>query len=430
MIKKTKICICPLMALGLVLMITGSCKKEEEKRVSVLTTTAAMAITTTTATCGGNVTSDGNAPITERGICYNTASSPTTASDKLVAAGTTGVFTSNLTNLTAGATYYVRAYATNSVGTAYGNEVSFSTIPLVLPILTTTATTAITTTTAISGGNVVSDGNATITERGICYSTTTSPTTANSKLVATGTTGAFTSNLSDLTAGAIYYVRTYATNSVGTAYGNEISFTTYNVDAISDIDNNYYNIITIGTQTWMKENLKTTKYCDGSTINNIIDNTAWTTQTTGAYCWFNNDAATYKATYGALYNYYTVVDSRKLCPTGWHIPTDAEWIILEAYLGGSILSGGKLKATTLWVSPNTGADNNSGFAALPGSYRDGNNGLYGDNGYDIGNNGNWWSVTEGNATNAWDRNLNYNSSAIFRNFCYKRSGFSVRCLRD
>jgi len=412
--KKNRFWICTLIAITLILNIINSCKKEEEKTLPSVTTDNVNILTSHTATCGGNVTSDGNATITERG-------------NKIVAAGTTGMFISSLTDLTAGTTYYVRAYAINSVGIAYGNEVTFTTLPLVLPTITTTNVTLVTPTTAQSGGNITSDGNTTITERGICYSTTTSPTIANSKLVAAGTLGIFTSNLTDLTAGTTYYLRAYATNSIGTAYGSEISFTTYNIDAISDIDNNYYNIIIIGTQTWMKENLKTTKYIDGSTINNITDNSAWTSQTNGAFCWYNNDADTYKNTYGALYNYFAVVDSRNLCPVGWHVPTKEEWIQLANYAGDWSVAGTKLKATNGWNGNGNGTDI-FGFSALPGGSRGGS--AYGGAFMGIGNNGMWWSSTEYSVNNAYHWYMTYDSGGVSGLVPDKDSGFSIRCVKD
>ena len=151
-------------------------------------------------------------------------------------------------------------------------------------------------------------------------------------------------------------------------YNTVTKTVTINVSAVTtviDVENNVYNTVIIGTQTWMQENLKTTKYRNGTAIPNITDDTAWTTQTTGAYCWYNNDIAN-KTNYGAFYNYYTVVDSRNLCPTGWHVPTDAEWTILTTYLGGASIAGIKMKATTFWASSNTGTVNSSGFTAFPG----------------------------------------------------------------
>ena len=194
---------------------------------------------------------------------------------------------------------------------------------------------------------------------------------------------------------------------------------------VTDVDGNVYHSVTIGTQVWMVENLKTTKYNDGTAIPLVTDGTAWSTDTTPAYCWYNNDEATYKSTYGALYNWYTV-KSGKLCPAGWHVPTDAEWGTLVAYLGDSTLVGGKLKeaGTAHWVSPNTGASNSTGFTALPSGSRYSNAAFYLNGKY-----GWLWSSTESSAANAWHEYMQYNSSAIFRTSGSKGLGFSVRCIK-
>jgi len=145
------------------------------------------------------------------------------------------------------------------------------------------------------------------------------------------------------------------------------------VPAVTDIDGNVYHIVTIGTQVWMVENLKTTKFRDGSSIPNVTDAEEWVGHGelhSGAYCNYDNTAAN-SNTYGSLYNWYAVVDERNICPTGWHIPSEAEWATLIAYLGGQDVAGGKMKeaGTAHWSTPNTGASNSSGFTALPGGSR-------------------------------------------------------------
>jgi len=193
--------------------------------VPTITTTAATSIASTSAVSGGTVTSDGGTTITARGVCWSTSINPTIANSKTIVAGTTGTYTSNITGLTINTTYYLRAYATNSVGTAYGNQISFSTVSLPT-IASTLAATDITTTTAISGGNITSDGGGAITARGICWGTSVNPTTSNSLSTVAGTTGTYTSTMTSLTSGTLYYVRAYATNGAGTSYGTQISFNT------------------------------------------------------------------------------------------------------------------------------------------------------------------------------------------------------------
>ena len=200
---------------------------------------------------------------------------------------------------------------------------------------------------------------------------------------------------------------------------------------ISDAEGNSYKTVTIGTQTWMAENLKVSKYSDGTTIPNITDNTQWQNNTTGAWAYYNNDAAN-NAKYGKLYNWYAVSKTtngyKNVCPTGWHVPTDAEWTVLTDYLGGASVAGGKLKevGTTNWNSPNLYATNTSLFSALPGGCRN-SLGFYKDT---IGTNGFWWTSSEYNTGNAWNRYLGSNYDTAGRGTIYKNDGLSVRCLKD
>ena len=199
---------------------------------------------------------------------------------------------------------------------------------------------------------------------------------------------------------------------------------------ITDIEGNTYKTVTIGTQTWMAENLKVSKYSDGTTIPNITDNTQWSNLTTGAWSYYWNDTAA-NAIYGKLYNWYAVSSTtngnKNICPTGWHVPTDTEWTVLTDCLGGEIVAGAKMKevGTTSWNSPNTSATNTSLFTGLPGGYRN-----YDGNYYNIGVNGNWWSSTEYGTGGAWIRSLYGGNGNAFRDGSNKESGLSVRCLRD
>ncbi len=197
-----------------------------------VTTAQVTNITQTTATGGGNVTATGGASVTDRGICWSTSHNPTISGSHASGGAGTGSFTTNMTGLTANTTYYVRAYATNSAGTAYGSEVSFTTLQNVtVPTVTTNQVTNITQTTATGGGNVTSAGGGTVTARGVCWSTSHNPTTSSSHTTDGSGTGSFTSSLTNLTPNTTYYVRAYATNSAGTAYGSEVSFITSQIPA-------------------------------------------------------------------------------------------------------------------------------------------------------------------------------------------------------
>lgn len=294
----------------------------------------------------------------------------------------------------------------------------------VIPDIYTTYVYDITASTATCGGRIITNnGGATVTTKGVCWSIDQTPTIADSKTIDDTGFERFTSKMTGLSPNTKYYLRAYVTNSEGTGYGNELSFKTG--ETVTDIEGNVYNTITIGTQVWMIENLKATKYNDGTSIPNVTNNTAWGNLTTPGYCWYNNDVSN-KNLYGALYNWYAV-NTNKLAPQGWHVPTDAEWTTLTTFLGGESIAGGKLKetGTSHWQSPNTGATNEPGFTALPGGYRS-----YVVTFYNICSYGGWWSSTEDDTIYAWFRSLYSDYSDAYRNGGDKSCGFSVRCVRD
>ncbi len=185
--------------------------------------------------------------------------------------------------------------------------------------------------------------------------------------------------------------------------------------------------LSIGAQSWMLYNLNVDKYRNGDPIPKVTDATAWTNLVTGAYCYYNNDSATYAAIYGKLYNWYAVNDSRGLAPAGWHIPTEIEWTSLTTYLGGETIAGGPLKetGTAHWATPNTGATNSSGFTGLPAGYR-ANFGSFSN----VTTGAWWWTATQDNAANAWYRSTSYGQVSIGRSSTAKQLGASVRCIKD
>jgi uncharacterized protein (TIGR02145 family) len=193
---------------------------------------------------------------------------------------------------------------------------------------------------------------------------------------------------------------------------------------VTDIDGNFYPSIIINGQEWMQKNLAVSKYRNGDPIPTGLSDATWQITTSGAYAIYNNDSAN-NTTYGKLYNWYAVNDSRGICPNGWHVSSDAEWTTLETSLGGSSVAGGKMKSTAGWNVPNTGANNSSGFSGLPGGYIDTN----GSN-YVIGDRGHWWCSTEYGSNSAWFRDLGYIYSSVSRNYYNKQNGISVRCVRD
>jgi len=294
-----------------------------------------------------------------------------------------------------------------------------------VPTLTTTSVTDTTLTTAVSGGIITSDGGSDITARGVCWSTEKNPSIIDSKTVDGTGVGSFISNLSGLKPWTDYYVRSYATNSAGTGYGDSIWFVT--LPGVIDVDGNVYSVIKIGTQVWMAENLKVTHYRNGDPIPNITDSLQWKFLLSGAYCDYDNNPD-YSTTYGKLYNSYAAEDNRGLAPLGWHVPNRDEWVALIDFVGGSDEAGGKLKETGLlhWKSPNYEATNEYHFNALPVGARS-ILGIF-DSEKDI--HCYWWGIATNHKLSSHAFELKYNSSHIIENFPYKKKGISVRCIKD
>ena len=289
--------------------------------------------------------------------------------------------------------------------------------PAKAPVLSTSPINDITSVTAICGGNITDNGGATVTDRGVCWSTNQTPTENDNKTSDGAGIGNYTSDLTGLLANTSYNVRAYATNSEGTGYGSTLSFTT-NIN-VTDIDGNVYNTVKIGTQIWMVENLKVKHYRNGDPIPNIIDE-QWDNLTTGAYCIYDDNDDNFSS-YGLLYNWYAVNDNREICPEGWHVPTYDEW---ETLAGAG--QGLKETGTAHWESPNTCAPNTSGFTALPG----------GNCGYDgsfnaLGEYGYWWTADEENAENAW-LSIMFHSNPGLSGWINadKWVGSSIRCIKD
>lgn len=198
------------------------------------------------------------------------------------------------------------------------------------------------------------------------------------------------------------------------------------LQTITDIDGNEYPILTIGNQTWMAKNLRTTKFNDGTNIALVTESSIWSNIVSAAYCWYDNDSIANANNYGALYNWYTV-ETNKLCPTGWHVPSDVEWLELTNYLGGLSIAGGKLKevGTTHWSCPNAEATNETGFNALSGGAIP----YYGGS-LNMGLLGTWWSTTKINNYTAWGWLIDNSSGAVYQRQDNLLTGQSVRCLKD
>ena len=270
-----------------------------------------------------------------------------------------------------------------------------------------------------------------MTARGVCWGTNQNPAITGYKTIDGTGIGAFSSLVTGLSPVTLYYLRAYATNSSGTSYGSQINFTTAEgaqPGPLTDADGNVYHTITIGSQVWSVENLKTTKYRNGDPIVNVTEYASWVALATGAYCWYNNDATTYKTTYGALYNWYAVDDSRNIAPKGWHVASDADWTILTNLWGGENIAGGKLKetGTAHWTTPNLDATNETGFTALPGGFYIWPNGAGG-----VGVRGRWWTSTASSVALGWRRDIGNDGAYVHRDpYGAKQDGYSVRCVKD
>jgi uncharacterized protein (TIGR02145 family) len=340
-----------------------------------LTTLSMTGVEGTSATCNGTVTHNGYGEILARGFCWDTVPDPTLATNVTVDGAEMGAFSHTLTGLTPNTTYHVRAYVTNKVGTNYGSDVTFTTTAV--PVITTASVTNISYQSATAGGQNIADNGDPITEKGICWSTQSQPDINGQHLAVGSGTAAFTGALTGLTPGYRYYVRAYATNSNGTAYGQEVSFVARN-DAnpcpgdttVTDIEGNIYHTVQLGEQCWLKENLRTTHYADGSYF-------------TESY-YPNNDIANVP-TYGLMYKWATVMHGagsseipgavQGLCPDGWHLPSYSEFQMLQNYSNATYSCASKaLASTTGWhyfsltgcyPGYNQQLNNESGFTAYP-----------------------------------------------------------------
>ena len=362
----------------------------------------------------------------------------------------------NLIGLDGGTTYHYRVVATNQLGTTYGDDVSFTTDATIT--LSTNPISGVTYSSAVVGGNITNEGGSSITSRGVCWSKNPNPTTSNDYTIDGAGTGSFTSQIKCLDEMSIYYVRAYATNSEGTVYGDQRSFTTepcpiaFNPTLIygkvDDIDGNCYKTIQIGDQIWMAENLRTSRYNDGTPIPNVTDNEEWLNllipsypefTIVGAYCWYNNDSSTFENIYGKLYN-FGAAESGKLCPIGWHVPTITEWHeITDPYLYiidnptdpdnpfGTI--GNELMETGISHWNEAMGTNETGFSALPGGMRSFN--LFNE----IGLKGYYWSSNRSSypGANAFYHPIPYGGgfgSTPLSSMKSVTDGYSIRCIKD
>ena len=436
----------------------------------MVTTTVISYITQTSAYCGGIVTSISNNPVTARGICWSTNPQPTLTDAHTNDGAGVGSFTGLMSGLTPNTTYYARAYATNSLGTAYGAVVSFTTNDVTavaeLPTVITSPVTNLIQNSATCGGMVTADGGAPVTERGVCWSTNANPSVTGQHSSDGSGLGEFTSNIAGLTVNTTYYVRAYATNSAGTGYGETISFTPGvscpGTPTVTDYDGNTYNTVQIGTQCWMKENLRTTHFSNGDNI--IMSGGSSGSSASVGYYYYPNDDVNLKSTYGLLYNIAAVLNGAEadtvnavpsgiqgICPNGWHVPSDSEFVILHNYLhdnseyvcGTDFDNIGKALADTVgwnvypgWnecaIGYDISSNNASGFSARPAGIRSGTVPPL-----SLTYNAYFWTASSEPVVYDWGTNdrqifymLEYSSSNFGHQATFATDGLSVRCVKD
>ncbi|MFA5131410.1 MAG: fibrobacter succinogenes major paralogous domain-containing protein [Patescibacteria group bacterium] len=378
-----------LLLLAVALASCQSCDKD--KTLPGVVTSPVSSITNNSVISGGRVTDDGNAKIIACGLVYGSSSNITINGPKtseIVAI----TFSSQITSLEAGKTYCVRAYATNEVGTSYGEAISFQTSGATTNASTLDATN-------IEFGNATLNGSVT-TDNGqteISFIYGENENNLDRIISVNPTKGVITYSASAVISGlnksTVYYFAIKAVNNYGTSIGGTKSFKTFEGSA-SDIDGNVYKTVKIGNQVWMTENLRVNHYNDGTEIPNVTDGNTWATLTSGAWCDYKNDPANGKV-YGHLYNWFTV-DTKKLAPQGYHVPSYEELVALADFVIQPT-GGGKLReiGTAHWPSPNADATNETGFTALPNGQRssDEHNGGIGNFSY-LNELATFWSATK------------------------------------
>jgi len=301
----------------------------------------------------------------------------------------------------------------------------------VLPEVSTTEITLITPISANCSGIAISHGSSTIIEKGICWSDHPQPTISDNIISAElyPYFVSFNLRISGLNENTVYYVRAYATSNDGTGYGDELTFNTSDdisgqTGTVTDIEGNVYETIGIGSQIWTAENLKTTKYNDEINILLIEDEWDWSVTVSPAYSWYNNDTIN-KGIYGGLYNWNTV-NTGKLCPLGWHVPTILDWARLSSFLGGDNSAGGKLKSINdYWLYPNYKATNESGFSALPGGKRVAEGEFF-----NLRMDCLFWSSSYNQSLNSWYISLSALTADITKGSKDISWGMSIRCIKD
>lgn len=398
----------------------------DRMEVPVISVVEVTNITQSSALITCTIEGNGGGRILVSGVCWSDQNKEPTIDDNVTKDGfIEGEFTSFIGNLEIVKTYYVRPYAQNAKGIAYGTMIEFTTTSPLAVIHTGVVGEITQTSATVSVG--ISEYAFTVSERGVVWtSEQNNPTIEDSKTVALESTDEFKVFLSNLDPGVVYKVRAYAINPGGVAYGNTLSFTT-KAPTVTDIDGNEYTILKIGEQTWMGENLRVKRYRNGEPIERVSLASDWATESPKYGVYGNIDAVAEVA--GNFYNWFAATDPRNIAPEGWRVPTEADWTKLVNYLGGDAVAGGKLKSNSttpaFWQNPNTGATNSSGFGAIGGGVAGANN--LGANLYIQGI---YWSRSDVNPNTGLVRILEHNHAQAIYSGANKKNGYSIRLIKD
>lgn len=404
-------------------------------------------------TAQGTMVETGEGGVSQHGFCWSEEPGPEIEEDSSSLLGPllqAGDFYSDIQGLKQNTTYYIRAYAINGAGTAYGKQVMAMTrLEPTVPTVETSLVNNITEFSAFAGGVVRDNGGSEISSYGVCWDTQPDPDTEGMHVSFSGGTGPYKTTIKNLELSTLYYVRAFAINNTGLAYGNEVVFRT-NDNPVTDIDGNVYPTVAIGEQIWMIKNLAVTRYADGTDVPHLPDDEYWDSLRVDekAWCYYMNTSNN-GDTYGALYTWSAAVNGNDsidpelepiqgVCPDGWHLPSDGDWKELETHLGMQVLTAdssgwrgniaGKLKSTgrDYWLTPNTGATNESRFSALPAGDRFPKGEFFNLHYTTL-----YWTSTNYDRETAWARGLGYYVTTMYRGHeDSKEFGFSVRCVKD
>jgi uncharacterized protein (TIGR02145 family) len=409
----------------IILLLALSCDKVIKSPIAGATTISQ--ITARGATIVSLIIWEGDTELDECGFCYNTTGNPTLSDSSVVVDVIKGKITWKPYTLEGGTKYFIRSYAKNKLGTGYGWETNFTTKPYTVPAVSTPYISYVSHNTVMcTGGKASVDNIADISSKGVCWSTSINPTVNDQKILMEGGSGGLGGTIEGLAPGIVYYIRGFATNSLGTAYGGNNVIKTYD-GFMKDYEGHIYSTVKLGKQEWMNRNLETKYFSNGELIGTTgIPNINTDLEAKPVYQWpfiYMEEHPEYLDDFGRLYTWFTATDSRKLCPAGWHLPSIDEWNEVLAHTGDRFRQMYNYRWESQLNIP--GAESSfyvqlAGYRTATGLFQYGSNyGTY------------WWSSTEASSVNAWSvfcRPASFEKVIQWEES--KKNGFSVRCVKD